>query len=310
MKVDRLVSMIMILLNKGRVSAQELAAMFEVSTRTIYRDIDAINMAGIPIRAISGVGGGIEIMPDYKMDNKIFSTDDLSAILMGLSNLSNVMPDTELRNSLAKVKSFIPAEQAKAIELRANQICIDFSRWSGNGNTKPYLEQFKTALQANCLLTFHYIGHHGKETFRTIEPYQLVLKNSQWYVQGYCLTKEDFRLFRLSRILDLKRLPDTFVPRAFQKPILDFDEFLQTMQTTITLRIHQSILDRVLEVCSYEHFTPDGDAHYLVSFPFVENAYHYDMLLSFGPACECLAPPHIREALKQRIHDVMMLYET
>ena len=91
MKVDRLVSIIMTLLDKKRMGAQELADMFEVSPRTIYRDIDAINLAGIPIRSISGVGGGFEIMPEYKIDKKVFSTADLSAILMGLSSLSNMV---------------------------------------------------------------------------------------------------------------------------------------------------------------------------------------------------------------------------
>ena len=100
MKVDRLVSIIMILLDKKRIGAQELADMFEVSPRTIYRDIDAINMAGIPVRSTSGVGGGFEIMPEYKIDKNVFSNSDLTAILMGLSSLSNMIRGNELVNAL------------------------------------------------------------------------------------------------------------------------------------------------------------------------------------------------------------------
>ena len=118
MKVDRLVSIIMILLDKERIGAQELAEKFEVSPRTIYRDIDSINLAGIPIRSTSGVGGGFEIMENYKVDRKVFSTTDLSAILMGLSSLSNMGHGEELANALAKVKSFVPADRAKDIELK------------------------------------------------------------------------------------------------------------------------------------------------------------------------------------------------
>ena len=140
MKVDRLVSIIMILLDKERIGAQELADMFEVSIRTIYRDIDTINTAGIPIRSTSGVGGGFEIMQKYKIDRKVFTTADLSAILMGLSSLSNMMRGDELVNALAKVKSFIPADRAKDIELKTNQIYIDLSPWMGNRNIQPYLE--------------------------------------------------------------------------------------------------------------------------------------------------------------------------
>ena len=118
MKIDRLVSIIMVLLDKERIGAQELADMFEVSPRTIYRDIDTINMAGIPIRSISGVGGGFEIMQKYKIDKNVFSTADLSAILMGLSSLSDMIRGNELINALAKVKSFIPADKANDIELK------------------------------------------------------------------------------------------------------------------------------------------------------------------------------------------------
>ena len=308
MKVDRLVSIIMILLEKDRVSAQELAERFEVSPRTIYRDIDTINMAGIPVRSVSGVGGGFEIMQQYKLDKNVFSTADLSAILMGLSNLSNVMRGDELINAIAKVKSFIPADRAKDIELKANQICIDLSPWMGNRNIQPFLEIIKTALQESRLLTFEYVAHHGNKTTRTVEPYQLVLKSSHWYLQGYCYKRNDFRLFRLSRMSNLKMQEETFTPRDYQKPMLDFADIFETMQTRIKIRIHKSVMDRVLDYCAYEDFSPDGDEHFIVSFPFIENEYCYDILLSFGDKCECLEPLHIRTEMKRRIKDIAALY--
>ena len=308
MKVDRLVSIIMILLDKKRIGAQELADMFEVSPRTIYRDIDAINMAGIPIRSSSGVGGGFEIMQNYKIDKKVFSTADLSAILMGLSSLSNMMRGDELINALAKVKSFIPAERAKDIELKANQICIDLGPWTGNRNIQPYLEIIKTALQENRLLSFEYISLHGNRTARTAEPYQLVLKSNHWYFQGYCHIRNDYRLFKLSRMSNLQMQEETFAPRDYQKPILDFTEILDTMQTKIKLRIHKSVMDRILDFCSYEDVSPAGEDYYIVSFPFIENEYYYDMLLSFGNKCECLEPLHVRAEIKHRIHDIAAIY--
>ena len=158
MKVDRLVSIIMILLEKERVGARELADMFEVSPRTVYRDIDAINMAGIPVRSVPGVGGGFEIMENYKVDKKVFSTADLSAILTGLSGLSSMIRGDELANALAKVKSFIPPGRAKDIELKAGQICIELSPWMCSRNLQPYLETVKTALEESRLLSFGYIA--------------------------------------------------------------------------------------------------------------------------------------------------------
>lgn len=308
MKVDRLVSIIMTLLNKKRIGAQELADMFEVSSRTIYRDIDAINMAGIPVRSISGVGGGFEIMPEYKIDKSVFSAADLSAILMGLSSLSDMGQGDELVNVLAKIKSLIPADRAKDIEIKTNQICIDLSAWSGNQNIQPYLQMIKAALENHKLLSFEYIAHHGNQTVRTVEPYQLVLKSSHWYFYGYCHNRNDYRLFRLSRMSELRMEQGNFVPRDYQRPILDFEKIIKTMQTEIKIRIHKSLLDRVLEFCTYDHFSADGDDHYIVNFPFIENEYYYDILLSFGNKCECLAPPNIRAKMKNKIHNIVALY--
>ncbi|MBC2138909.1 helix-turn-helix transcriptional regulator [Listeria innocua] len=310
MKVDRLMSIVLILLDKERISAQELADRFEVSLRTIYRDIDAIDLAGVPIRSTPGVGGGFEIMPAYKMDSKVFSTADLSAILMGLSSLSNMVRGDELINALAKIKSFIPADRAKEIELKANQIYIDLSQWTGNNNIQPHVEIIKVALQENKLLTFEYIAHQGNKTVRIVEPYQLVMKSSHWYLYGYCQNRNDFRLFRLSRMSGLQILEDTFTLRDFQKPQLEMEDIIAVMQIEIKIRIHQSIIDRVLDYCSYENFYSDGEEHYIVSFPFIENEYHYDILLSFGDKCECLEPLHVREKMKRRIYDIVSIYES
>lgn len=310
MKVDRLVSIIMILLDKKRIGAQELADMFEVSPRTIYRDIDAINMAGIPIRSISGAGGGFEVMPEYKIDKNFFSANDLSALLMGLSSLSGMLQGNELVHALAKVRSFIPADRAEEIEFKVNQICIDVSPWIGNSNIQPYLEIVKAALQEKKLLIFEYISHHGNKSPRTVEPYQLVLKGSHWYLHGYCCKRNDFRLFRLSRMSNLQMQEEIFTLRDYQKPHLDFDDIWAAMHTKIKIRIHKSIMDRALDFCSYEDFAKNGDEHYIVNFPFIENEYHYDILLSFGDKCECLEPLHIREEIKRRIQKIAAIYES
>ena len=308
MKTDRLVSIIMLLLAKKRIGAQELADMFEVSKRTIYRDIEAINMAGIPVRSTSGLGGGFEIMEEYKIDNKVFSTADLSAILIALSGLSDMMRGEEVVNALAKIRSLIPAEHANEIALKTDQICIDLSPWQGS-SIQPYVEMVKQALEDHRLLSFEYIAHYGHQTARIVEPYQLVLKSNHWYLQGYCRHRNDFRLFRLSRMSNLQILEDTFTPQEYQKPILDFAEILETLQANITIRIHRSVLDRVLHFCAYEQFLPDGDEHYLVSFPFVENEYYYDILLSFGDKCECLEPIEVRAEMKRRTQAIAALYE-
>ena len=308
MKVDRLVSIVMLLLRKKRMGAQKLAKLFEVSPRTIYRDIDAINRAGIPVRSIPGVGGGFEIMESYKVDKSVFSTADLSAILMGLSNLPDIMHGDELTNALAKVESFIPTDQAKDIELKANQICIDLTPWMGNQDIRSNLELIRMALQKTQTISFSYTDHRSNQTTRTVEPYQLVLKNSHWYLHGYCRKRNALRLFKLSRMSNLQRHEETFEPLDHEKPHLEFDDQMEVKQTRIELRIHRAIMERVLDYCSLDRFLPDGDDHYLVDFPIVENDWSYDMLLGFGETCECLGPPHVRAALKRKAEALASLY--
>ena len=248
-------------------------------------------------------------MQNYKVDSKVFFTANLSAILMGLSSLSHMIQGNELVNALAKVKSFIPADRAKDIELKANQISIDLSPWMVNRNIQPYLEIIKTALQESKLLSFEYADRFGNKTVRTAEPYQLVLKGNNWYWQGYCHIRNDFRLFKLSRISNLQLQKEYFTPREFQKPQLDFTDILTTLQTNIKIRIHKSVKDRVLDYCTYEHFSPDGDEHYIVRFPFIENEYNFNILFSFGDKCECLEPLHIRTEMKRRLQDIADLYK-
>ncbi|MBL1230190.1 YafY family transcriptional regulator [Enterococcus sp. BWB1-3] len=310
MKVERLVSIIMILLDKERVGAQELAEKFEVSPRTIYRDIDSINLAGIPVRSVSGVGGGFEIMQNYKVDRKVFSPTDLSTILMGLSSLSDMVHGDELVNALAKVRSFIPADRAKDIELKTNQLLIDLSPWMSNRNIQPYLERIKTALQENRQLSFDYTDRHGNKTARTVEPCQLVLKSNHWYMYGYCCERNDFRLFKLSRLSNLQIQEVVFSPRDYQKPQLDVSDVLAEMGTHITLRFHQSAIERVLDYCTVEDLLDDGDEHYIVRFPFIENDYYYNILFSFGDKCECLEPAHVRIEIKRRIQDIAAIYKS
>ncbi|MDD6039237.1 MAG: YafY family protein, partial [bacterium] len=264
-------------------------------------DIDAISMAGIPVRATPGVGGGFEIMPGFKLDKKVFTANDLSALLMGLSSLSNVVHGDEIIHTLSKVKSFIPAEQAEMIAVKANQIRIDLHPWMSNPHIRDYFSTITSALSDRHLLSFSYIGRKGALIERTIEPYQLVSKNGQWYVYGFCNLRKDYRLFKLSRIIDLRIEATSYTPKDFPAPRLTIDDLASPRPLTITLRIHKSLTEQLLDYCSFDRFTPDGDSHYLVSFPFIDQDYYYGILLSFGDKCECLAPDLVRKKLQEKI---------
>ncbi|MDH6364475.1 putative DNA-binding transcriptional regulator YafY [Enterococcus sp. PF1-24] len=248
-------------------------------------------------------------MPNYKLDKKVFSTGDLSAILLGLSSISSMIHCDEQINALEKIKSFIPADRAKEIELKSSQIHIDLNSWMGNKNIQAHLKIIKEALQERKILSFDYADRHGDKTTRTVEPYQLVLKNSHWYCQGYCLKRNDFRLFKLSRMSNLEMQATTFEARDYQRPQLEFTDILTTMQKQIKIRIQQSIMDDLLDYCAYEDFLPAGEEHYIVNFPFIENNYYYNILLGFGNKCECLEPLTVRTEMKRRIQELAAIYE-
>lgn len=307
--MDRLISIILVLLDTERISAKKLAEMFEVSIRTIYRDIDTIDRSGIPIHSTTGVGGGFEIMPNYKIDHKFFSTTDIFTILRGLSILPTVTGQDELINALVKVKSFIPEEQEKEIDLKVKQLHIDLTNWMGAEDTQPHLELIREALQTQKVLSFNYLDRHGNQTQRNVEPYQLVLKGSRWYFHGYCIERADFRLFRVSRTSNLQIEERSFISRVYQEPHLYFNDRLETLQKNIKIRIHKTIMNSVLDYCSPECFSPEGEDYYRVNFPFIENDYYYNLLLSFGNKCECLEPEQVRTEMKRRINEMAAMYE-
>jgi predicted DNA-binding transcriptional regulator YafY len=136
-----------------------------------------------------------------------------------------------------------------------------------------------------------------------------VLKNSQWYCQGFCYKRNDYRLFKLSRLSNLQIQEKAFTPRDYKKPQLEFSDILTSMQIKIKIRIHKSIMDRVLDYCSDESFLLDGHDHCIISFPFIENEYYYNVLLGFGDKCECLEPLDVRSEIKRRINDMAAVYE-
>jgi predicted DNA-binding transcriptional regulator YafY len=299
----------MVLLERKKISAVKLAEMYEVTPRTIYRDLETLNLAGIPIITYPGVNGGVGIMEEFKIDKKLFTTSDIATLIMGLGSISSTMSSDDIINTLAKVKGLIPDEQIRDIELKANQITIDLAPWIGNKNLKPNLEKIKTALNDNKLLTFNYSDRNNKKTSRKVEPYRLVLKESNWYLQGYCDSRQDFRIFKLTRIGELEVLEDTFTPRELDALVLGAWEHIEKRISSIKLLVHESLRDRITEFCGEENIEECEENKLLVNFPFVEDDLGYGLLLSFGDKCECLEPANVREELTRRIKNMLKVYQ-
>jgi predicted DNA-binding transcriptional regulator YafY len=308
MKIDRLIAIIMVLLERDKVSAEKLAEMFEVSTRTIYRDLDSINQAGIPILTTSGPGGGSEILKTYKVEKRLFSTSDITALLMGLGSIQTNISSEQIVGTLAKVKGMVPPEKQKEMDFRVNQIKIDLTPWLHARHLTETIEIMKTALEEKRLLRFEYRDFKNSKSHREIEPYRLLLKGEDWYIQGYCLNRNDYRTFKLLRIQNLSILDTNFQLRDFPAERLDDSQINDKSMVPVRLRVHEDIRDLIVARFGENCLTPDGASHYYadIYLPIDDMACRY--LMGFGNKCECLEPEELRERMSKMVGEVYKFY--
>ncbi|HBJ78618.1 MULTISPECIES: helix-turn-helix transcriptional regulator [Fusobacterium] len=307
MKIDRLLSIIMVLIEQNKISASKLAEMFEVTPRTIYRDIETIQAAGVPIVTYTGTNGGISILENYKIDKKFFTKEDMITIMTGLGSISSSVTNSGLNKVLTKLQSLIPEDHTQEIKLKSGQVVIDLTTWSGNKKLQANLIKIKEALNQRRYLIFKYLDGNGKSTERKVEPYQLLWKEEKWYINSYCTMRNDFRLFKLSRISYLKVLDETFSLREFDMEELRMN-WSEKRILNIKLLVDVSLKERILERCEEENITYCGKNKMIVEFPFVDDDFGYELLLSFGNKCECLEPVEIREKLIEKIRNMLHIY--
>lgn len=301
MKIQRLIAILTILLQKDRISATVLARRFEVSVRTIYRDIEALEFAGIPIITHTGVNGGFSIVDQYKIDKKLFTDQDISTLLTSLYSVSGSIPDAKFNPTLEKIKSLIPREHGSAIELTSKQLYIDMTPWSNHPSIAEALKGVRGGLEESRLLQFSYTPRHGETAERTVEPHQLVLKENNWYLRAFCLARQDFRTFKLRRMDHVTLLPEKFVPRAFETGMTDFKDWKSDRLTVVELIVDGSLRERALDYCRDEYMEDLDDGRIHIRMPFVESEMGYCVLLGMGYKCEVVAPPHIRAEVIRRI---------
>ncbi len=309
MKIERIISIIMLLLERKVISASVLSGIFEVSRRTIYRDMETINAAGIPIVASAGSDGGFSIMEQYKIDKKLFTISDITLLLTALGSVHASLSSAELLNTMAKVKGLVPEEHIKDIELKSSQITVDYTPWFGNKNVNKNLEIIKNAIYEKRYLKYQYSDQNSKKSNRIIEPYQLVLKDSNWYLIGYCTSKQDFRIFKVLRISSLNVLEKTFETRNFSHDLLSSLESGRKKIITVKLLIDKSLYSRMLEVVDESCIEPAEEDKLLVHYPFIEDDYGYGLLLQYGDKCECLEPEYVRTEVNKRLENMICLYQ-
>ena len=288
MKLDRLIAILSVLLNQEQATAPQLAKRFEVSRRTINRDIEALNQAGIPIVTQQGAGGGIRIMDGFRMDRTALTSREMQAILSGLRGLDSVSGTSQYKQLMEKISpgaaDVLPGDQ---------HILIDLASWH-KASLSGKIELLHGAIEQHRLVSFHYLSPGG-ESDRIVEPALLIFQWSSWYLWGWCREKNAPRLFKLDR-MDSLQVKETFSPRQMEMPDLLGEQAFPD-RYHVVVRISRKSRWRLVEEYGpgcYEE-TPEGDC--LFSTGFTDREHLLSWILSFRGDAELLEPPELREEL-------------
>ena len=301
MKLDRLVGILSVLLQTEQVTAPQLAERFEVSVRTILRDLDALSRAGIPIVTRQGSGGGISILDGYKLDRTLLTSREMQDILTGLRSLDSVNGTNRYHCLMEKLSAGSSAWMAGD-----TSILIDLSSWNKK-NLTTKIERIREAIEAGRKLKFHYYGPAG-ESEREIEPYYLIFRWSSWYVWGWCVQRQDWRLFKLDRMDRLEETGRLFTKRAAPYPDLR-NERIFPGGIQVRARFEPDCKWRLVEEFGPACFTIESDGRLLFEADYTNEENLLSWLLTFGPKAELLEPAALREQLKIRLEEMRRRYE-
>lgn len=301
MKIDRLIGILSILLQQDKVTAPYLAEKFEVSRRTISRDIEDLCMAGIPLVTTQGQNGGISIMEGYRMDKTLLTNSDMQSILIGLRGLDSIASTNKYQTLMDKLSvgesSTLPTN---------NHILIDLASWY-RGTLTPKIELLQTAIDQKRIVSFHYYGPRGNGQ-REIEPYLLLFQWSSWYVWGYCLEKEDFRLFKLSRLQELEMTKKTYEGREVPPFETDTDKvFPKKLEAKIIF--DQELEWLIMDEFGIDSYQKQADGTLLMQSNFYEKDSLFQFLLGLGEKAELLEPADLRREVAERIEKMNQKYK-
>ena len=298
------------LLNKDRISAKELAEKFEVSIRTIYRDVDAINLAGIPIVSYPGNNGGFGILPNYKIDRQLLTLKDIQSVLSALKGINLAFDNRELDTAIEKIHNLVPKEKTDELNLHLEQIAIDILPWGFTKKQKKLVKIIHEAIAECKLLSFKYRNYSNEFITRTIEPMTLIFKGYAWYLFGFCFVRNDYRLFRLSRIKEIKTLDKIFIRRNKSYYELSENNGNEPPLVNLVMRFSKNARVRIEDYFDEDNleFKEDDSIIVRVSWPLDEWIYSY--ILGFGSDVEVLEPDHIRKTIKEKAKKILNYYET
>ena len=301
MKVDRLIGILSILLQKETVTAPELAEQFEVTRRTINRDIEDLCKAGIPIVTKQGKKGGISIMEGYKIDHTLLTNVEMQDILAGLRSLDSVNGTNRYVQLMEKLSV------GSSDLMTGNQsILIDLSSWYKNALASK-IEMIRTAIDSKMELEFTYYSPKG-ESSRQIEPYYLIFQWTSWYVWGWCKTREDFRLFKLNRMEEVRLGGHIFQERKCPLPDLS-DNKVFSGGIEIKVLFRPEYKWRLVEEYGPACYAVQEDGRLLFQSNFTNKDYLISWLFSFQDGAELVEPEEVRTEMGALLEKMRSIYK-
>ena len=292
MREGRLFQIVYYILEHGQATAPELAKKFEVSVRTIYRDMDAISSAGIPIYAAAGRNGGIRILENYVLDRALFSEKEKKEILSALQSVCLVNSLYE-KQALSKLSALWGIRSDSWFE-------VDFSRWGHRTRDQISFEQLKNAIISRNAVSIIYVNSNGERSKRNIYPLKMMLKAKEWYLKAYCTDKSDFRTFKFNRILSSEVLPEVFSPMEYPKP----RDLPRQAYRTISLCFPKEMAYRVYDEFDAHEIQESKTGELYVSAEMPEDSWLVSYLLSFGTQVKVLEPAYLRTMLSNQAKQI------
>lgn len=296
MKDNRLFRILYYILEKEKVTANELADKFEVSVRTIYRDIDSISSVGVPIFTTQGKGGGIKIDNEYILNKSLFDANEKEQIIAALQGLekTNKVYKSEL---ITKLSALFKIKNSNWIE-------IDFTSWGSNNTYQDLFNTLKIAIINKNIISFSYNSSKAEKINRKVKPIRLLFKEQDWYLYGFCLLRNDFRYFKLSRMKDLEVLATNYEDN-FENIVLK-REIKYENTVNIKLKFNKSVAFRVYD--EFKAIVEDKKGNLYVEMKIPNNYKLYNYIFSFGANVEILEPEEIRTQFKNMINKIAKKY--
>ncbi len=297
MKLDRLFEIIYILLEHERVTASMLAKRFEVSPRTIFRDVETLSAAGIPIYMSKGKGGGISLLPGFVLNKALLTEAEKADVLASLRALGQIMPGAQ-DGALRKLGSLLGQSDVDWIE-------VDFTSWQNPRQQAKLFRQLKIAILEQRIVSFKYAGGSGEIAVRTVEPLKLCFKGQGWYLFGYCRMRHDFRFYKLRRIKELTVTEERF-ERAYTETVLPEGGGQPFDMVELVLWLPERMAFRVYD--EFESFEQLEDGSFIARIHMPSSDWAFSYVTSFGEHCELLAPPELRAELADRLRKMLQQY--